>query len=306
VVRKRRVSSSSYGFVVFQHKEHAEQAMTQENGSLWMTKRIRVNHAKSEEKKDYEIIISHLPISFTEDQIRAIFSQVNCLNFFHSSYSFIVWEYSSHSIRDYRNVTIPRLLSEVSDGRAMPNRLLNTTNSCSSTSLSPLPPPAIMLLNGRLLEGALHPIIIQFVDSDLIATPKCSEREVSPFTDPSSRSPRTDIELASLQSASPTIEFAFSEISPPVESTILVSSLPPMVTALQLLSLFSPFGQILEIVIHTAPSFDGSQLLCTGTAILRLYGSIHLRDSALGCLHGAFIFPYHPPIALTLYPQVHP
>jgi hypothetical protein len=78
VIRKRSTGCSSYGFVVFRSKEHADQAVVKENGMLWMTKRICVIYAKSESVCDFEIIISHLPLSFSEEQTRAIFSQV-CL-----------------------------------------------------------------------------------------------------------------------------------------------------------------------------------------------------------------------------------
>lgn len=158
-----------------------------------------------------------------------------------------------------------------------------------------------MILNGRLVEGASQPIIIQFLDSNLITSPTSTESETQHYASLSLRSPRTSLEMTSFQPASPTLCFAFAEISPPIEYTFLVSNLPLMVTTLQLLSLFAPFGQIFEIAVHTTPSLDGSHLLCTGTAILRLYGPAYLRDNALRCLHGAFIFPDHLPLMVSLF-----
>lgn len=51
--------------------------MAHEDGKPWMKKRIRVSYAKSEERRGFEIIVSHLPLAFTEEQIRFIFSQVS-------------------------------------------------------------------------------------------------------------------------------------------------------------------------------------------------------------------------------------
>jgi hypothetical protein len=95
--------------------------------------------------------------------------------------------------------------------------------------------------------------------------------------------------------------FPCPETTLPVEYTFVVSRLPTMITAVHLLSIFSPFGQIYELAIHTTPSFDASQLLCIGTAIVRMYGPVHLRDHALVSLNGAFVFPYHPPIMVSLH-----
>jgi hypothetical protein len=188
-----------------------------------------------------------------------------------------------------------------------------------------------MLLNGKLVEGASQPIIIQFVDPDMVTTTGSgSKATVSGAVAaahssriPSLRSSRTknvsyprakDVvpsprardnfsELmptySALHSTSPTI--VIQDINAHFEYSFLVSGLPPTVTSMQLLSLFAPFGQIHEITVQSTPSFDAFQLLCTGTAILRLYGTAHYRDSALGCLHGAFVFPYHTPILVTLY-----
>jgi hypothetical protein len=168
-----------------------------------------------------------------------------------------------------------------------------------------LPPfAAIMLLNGRVIEGASEPTIIQFVDPEMVTAhrPALTEKKAKAhrLSNRLPRSPRAKDISSSLQSASPTISF---DTNIPLEYTFLVSGLPPTVAALQLLSLFAPYGHIFEISIQSTPSFDGSQLLCTGNAILRLYGSSQYRDLALGCLNGAFPFPYHTPIMVSLYQE---
>jgi hypothetical protein len=110
---------------VFESKEHAEQAIAEQDGTLWMTDRIRVNYAKSEkQKKEFEIIITPLPVTFTEEQIRTIFSQVRDTTYLTPITYFLVlvWNNSWHSTCESLIVFIPRLLSEVSDHRAMPSR----------------------------------------------------------------------------------------------------------------------------------------------------------------------------------------
>lgn len=161
-----------------------------------------------------------------------------------------------------------------------------------------------MLLNGRVVDGAPHPIIIQFMDPEMLIAPKFAPEkkmtEPEHISEVSQRSPRA-IEIGSeMMRSSPTIVFPRPDINTPFGYSLLVSGLPPTVTTLQLLSLFAPYGQIIEIAIQTTPSFDGSQLLCRGTAILRLYGTSHYLQSALGSLHGAFVFPYHTPIMVSL------
>ena len=172
-------------------------------------------------------------------------------------------------------------------------------------SLTPSLFSAIMLLNGRVIDGAPHPIIIQFMDPEMLIAPKFAPEkkltEPQHISEVPLRSPRA-LEIGSeMMRSSPTIVFPCPDINTPFGYSFLVSGLPPTVTTFQLLSLFSPFGQIFEIVIQTTPSFDGSLLLCRGTAILRLYGTSHSIQSALGCLHGAFVFPYHTPIMVSLY-----
>jgi hypothetical protein len=81
--------------------------------------------------------------------------------------------------------------------------------------------------------------------------------------------------------------------------TLLVSCLPPTATALDLASIFGPFGTLSNLDLQMAVSPDG-RLFCGGTAFLHFYGPLHLRDSALSCLNGALVFPFHPPIGVSL------
>jgi hypothetical protein len=122
-----------YGFVVFQHKENAKLAIKEENGKLWMDKTIRVLYAKeNEEKRVFEIIVSHIPLTFTEEQISDIFSQVApaASPYITPPFAFLIPRHPS-LVRDTswdsigKNLlffSVPKLLSEVPDSRAMSNR----------------------------------------------------------------------------------------------------------------------------------------------------------------------------------------
>jgi hypothetical protein len=86
-------------------------------------------------------------------------------------------------------------------------------------------------------------------------------------------------------------------MSQSVESVLQVSGLSPTVTVLQLCTVFARYGQILGIRLNTTSV--GPHCLCSGTAIIRLYGPIQHRDNAYNCLNGAHLFPFDGPIFIT-------
>jgi hypothetical protein len=81
------------------------------------------------------------------------------------------------------------------------------------------------------------------------------------------------------------------------EYVLHVSGLPPSVTMFHLCSIFSPFGQIIGIELETTST--GQVCLCSGIATIRMFGPLHLRDSALNHLSGSSIFPCDPPLSVT-------
>jgi hypothetical protein len=160
-------------------------------------------------------------------------------------------------------------------------------------------------MNGMVLDGTSHPIFIQLADrghyerkldsySPQIESPCDITLRDSPF----------DQQLNFVEYSNPSLMIAGPTVVPsmaftlPLEYVFEVSGLSPNATVLQLCTLFVQFGQILGIRINATPV--GPLCLCTGTATIHMYGSLHLRDSALHCLNGAHLSPFEGPVYVTL------
>jgi hypothetical protein len=173
-------------------------------------------------------------------------------------------------------------------------------------------------MNGKVLDGTSHPIFIQLADrghyerkhdsqtllhsqSPQIESP-CDITARESFSDSPLNHQLHYLEypIPSLVVAGPPTvsSMTYTPTLPFFEYAFEVSGLSPNVTALQLCTIFAQFGQILAIRLETA--LVGPIYLCTGFATLHLYGSLHLRDSALHCLNGAHLSPFDGPMFVSL------
>lgn len=190
---------------------------------------------------------------------------------------------------------------------------------------------AILKFNEKIIEGASHPIYVLYSprSKEHQKPPKIKNlhkrSQISPKSVHSPRkesvlaavdSPRAVSTTSSIDSNSDTIMSFTTSSMPvtfksssgdihapplpsPIDYTFFISNLPPSVTALQLVTIFSSYGHIYDLQIQTM-RYEHYQHLCDGTAIIRCYGSTQLRNSALTYLNNAVIFPYHPPISVSL------
>jgi hypothetical protein len=160
--------------------------------------------------------------------------------------------------------------SRLSKGRNLP--LLSITNRTGSPTTSPRVSPRY--------------------------SPNPSPRTPRQHFFPSPPPQHPPVDNPSVVTSGPPLSFFFcpEEV---ISYTLLASCLPPTVTALQLATLFAPFGSLVSLELQIIASPDG-QLYCGGTALLQLYGPIHLRDSALSSLNGALVFALHPPLRVSL------
>jgi hypothetical protein len=188
-------------------------------------------------------------------------------------------------------------------------------------------------MNGVKLERNSSPINVQFADRDYFDHRKLQvpsrRNDISSHTIHSrdvvnsnipvpSASPYYSPTLMTLPVAYVPTVYSFqvtqSEVSVPVvdasshshiplssrsiEFMLRVSGLPSTVTLFHLCTIFSPFSQILGIDLETTST--GQTCICTGSAVVRFFGPLHLRDSAIKHLNGSSIFPCEPPLSVTI------
>lgn len=171
---------------------------------------------------------------------------------------------------------------------------------------------AINTMNEKVLDGTSNPIFIQLADRGhyerkLDSYSRANSPQIespcditTPVTDSPLNHQRHFLEYStsSLMVSGPTTVHSMT-FTLPLEYVFEVSHLSPNATALQLCALFVQFGQILGIRLDT--TLVGPICLCTGTATIHMYGSLHLRDSALHCLNGAQLSPFEGPIFVTFH-----
>jgi hypothetical protein len=152
-----------------------------------------------------------------------------------------------------------------------------------------------LTMHGTIMEGTSNALLIQLADRDHY------ERRLE--TQSNALLPLTPKRLFQ-STGRPTAaffdqRFFMVPVAPahPMEYAFEVSGLSPAVTILQLCAVFSQYGQIIGIQLNTTSV--GSHRVCSGTAIIRLYGSIQHRDDAYNCLNGAYLFPFDGPIFIN-------
>lgn len=168
-----------------------------------------------------------------------------------------------------------------------------------------------MTMDSKILEGTTSPLTIQLATRDYFDRRIETLKDSSPIDFNSNRLSPFDITMNGISHWESSPPYAFSlplMLNPSTMSQAVtqftcdyvfeVSGLAPTVTALQLCTIFSQYGQVIAFRLHT--NIIGSISLCSGTATLRLYGSIQLRDYALATLNGAHVPQLEGPIFVSL------